>query len=173
MMDRRKTAVVWDLDSTLANTLHRQPMVEQIKAGKATWDDYSLAAEADEPIRGSVALLRMLQPIHQQIIISGRSEAAWSLTNDWLYRHSIPVDRLYLRQPGESIDDTDQLKVRKIRKLLGQGLSVVLYVEDWGPAAEAVWRELHIPVLGVNPFYPEPGGPVPHSERTQARAGHT
>ncbi len=42
--------VLWDLDSTLANTSHRQHMVPLIKAhteGGPTWEDYSLACTED------------------------------------------------------------------------------------------------------------------------------
>jgi hypothetical protein len=158
-MSRDSTAVVWDLDSTLASTEQRQPMIEKIEAGELTWDDYSMACEMDEPIAGSIALMRLLRPYHQQIVLSGRSVASQPLTNDWLFRHDVPVDRLLLRHPSEPLGD--EHKVEKIYRIIGSGIRVVLAVEDWKGTAERITREFGIPVLGVNPFY---GEQVPHSQ---------
>ena len=67
-----KRAVGWDLDSTLCSTMHRRHLVPEIKAGRATWDDYSDLCVNDEPIAGAVALARMLHAAgHPQYAISG------------------------------------------------------------------------------------------------------
>lgn len=153
MLPRDKTAVVWDKDSTLANTSQRLHIIPLIKEGKATWDDYSMACETDEPIPGSVRLLKLLHPYHRQIVISGASEASRSLVNDWFWRNGIPVDGLELRLPDEITVENAELKVRKVRKLQAAGIDVVLAVEDYQPAAELIYKETGVPVLGLNPFY--------------------
>jgi hypothetical protein len=152
--EHMRNVVCWDLDSTLADTVHRQHMVDAVRAGgegAPTWDDYSLQCMNDDPIDGSVALLRLLYPYYLQHIVSGRGEIAHDLTQVWLGRHSIPVDHVELRK-----GDTDNalFKIRYIRHLQATGYRVALFCEDHGPAGEEIEEATGVPVLGVNPFYP-------------------
>lgn len=150
-------AVAWDLDSTVCRTMHRRHLIPAIRAGEATWDDYSMLAADDEPIQGVVRLMRLLAYNHLNIAISGRSDGALDLTRDWAKRHQVPLDRYELRPAGDRTDN-GVFKVQRLRKLTDDGIVVVLFVEDWGPVATYVHAETGIPVLGVNPFDPEPAG---------------
>lgn len=157
-------AVLWDLDSTLANTAHRQPMVPLIKAKAGpTWEDYSMACVDDTPVDGTVALVRLLatstytdpdgnrQP-YRQYGVSGRSDAARQLTLDWFAKHGIPLDNVYLRPAGDHTPN-GKYKVGVIRRLRDKGVDVALFVEDWKETADYIYAKTGVPVLVVQGDY--------------------
>ena len=147
-------AVGWDLDSTLASTLHRRHLIPSIKAGQATWDDYSDLCAGDAPVPGAVMLARMLHAAgHPQYAISGRSERARGKTWGWFAEHSVPMDALLLRPEGDHTD-VKVFKVQQLRELQAQGARFCLFLEDWAPVGEYITEQTGIPVLGVNPFDP-------------------
>lgn len=153
-------AVLWDLDSTLANTAHRQPMVSLIRAhakGGPTWEDYSMASVDDTPVEGTVALVRLLDQMDpdgvlHQYGVSGRSECARDVTLDWFKRHGVPLDGLYLRPDGDHTPN-GKYKVGVINQLRDSGTDVVLFVEDWRETAEYIREKTSVPVLVVQGDY--------------------
>ena len=150
MPDSRPGAFLWDLDTTLADTQHRRPLLARVKASEATWEEYSLAAAGDTPREAAVVLMRRLPGPHY--VVSGRSEVARELTWAWFRRHDIPVVRLVLRPEGDYAPSAE-FKVKSIERLKQQ-VNPVLYFEDWAPAAQAVREQCGIPVLTINPEYP-------------------
>jgi len=153
-------AVLWDLDSTLANTAHRQPMIPAIRAKTGpTWEDYSMACVDDTPVDGTVALVRLLSGLGQesgnplyQYGVSGRSEAARQLTLDWFAEHGVPLDGVYLRPAGDRTPN-GRYKVGVIRQLRDSGVDVVLFVEDWKETADYIHGKTGVPVLVVQGDY--------------------
>ncbi len=147
-----RSVVCFDLDSTLASTVHRRYLVPEIKAGMATWHDYALLCVKDTPIAGTVALARILWPSNLICIVSGRSNVAEDLTRAWLAQNAVPFDRLIMRSDDAENGD---IKVNAVRQFQEEGLSVELFLEDWAPVAEHITDQTDVPVLGVNPFDPE------------------
>lgn len=150
-------AIIWDKDSTLADTRHRHHMIDAIRAGAPgapTWDDYSLACTDDAPIEGTRKLMQLLARDHLNIVVSGAADGAGYLISLWLQQHEFPVDQIILRADGDSTPN-EEFKTQVIRRLQEQGLLPVLAVEDYEPAARAIREELHLPVLGVTAFYPD------------------
>ena len=153
-------AVLWDLDSTLANTAHRQPMVPLIRAKAGpTWEDYSMACVDDTPVEGTVALVQLLSGLGQesenplyQYGVSGRSEAARQLTLDWFAKHGVPLDDVYLRPAGDHTPN-GRYKVHVIRMLRDKGIDVVRFVEDWKETADYIHSKTGVPVLVVQGDY--------------------
>jgi hypothetical protein len=158
-LKHRGRVITWDLDSTIAHTGHRQHMVAAIKDGHATWDDYSLACDADTPISGTVQLMRLLKNRYQLIIVTGRSEVARAKTEAWLRQHDVPCDQLIMRAQG-SHEPNGRFKVGAIRQLEKTGCTVLLHVEDWPEAADYIREHTGLMVLCVNPEY-EPS--LPHA----------
>ena len=152
-------AVGWDLDSTLADTMHRQPFIDKIRAGRGTWEDYSLMCADDEPVEGAIALMQLMRhhsPELEHVVISGRSRCATALTWDWLRTHDAAPDLLRLRPDGDNTPN-GEWKVSQIRALAEErGYEVVLFVEDHPGTARYIREHARIPVLGVNPFYEIP-----------------
>jgi hypothetical protein len=150
-----RQAVGWDLDSTLCRTVHRRHLIPAIRAGQATWDDYSDLSGDDEPIAGAVALARMLwRTGHPQYAISGRSARVRDRTLSWMMRHDVPMDHVILRPEGDCTDNK-LFKVQQLRELQAQGVEFCLFIEDWAPVAEFITEQTGISVLGVNPFDPD------------------
>lgn len=147
----------WDLDSTVANTLHRAPMVKRIRSGKevVTWDDYSMLCADDLPIEGSVALMREWRGpgALPHVAISGRSMCAEDLTWAWIRQHDVPLKAIMLRPDGDHTPN-GTWKARVIQSIHRQGGSVRLFFEDWDKAAEVITKETGVPVVGINAFYP-------------------
>jgi hypothetical protein len=146
--------VGWDLDSSLCRTAHRRHLIPEIRAKRATWDDYSMLCLEDEPIEGAVALMRLMtemDPYVQHVAISGRSARALPLTSQWAFRHGVPLSRFMLRPDGDHTPN-GKWKVKCLRQLEDEGLTVRLFVEDWDQAAKYIREETGIPVLGLNPF---------------------
>jgi hypothetical protein len=150
--------VVLDKDSTIADTRHRHWMLDEIKAGKLTWDDYSLAAAVDAPMPGTVQLMRLLEPSYRLVVITGASDTASGQVLDWFDKHQIRVDELRMRPSGNSTPN-GEFKVAEI-KALQRDYEVKLVIEDWIDAVTYITGHTGLPVLGVNPFY-EYGADVP------------
>lgn len=145
----------WDLDSTVCHTLHRHHMVDAIRAGQDSWDNYAMRCVDDTPIAGSVALMRELKGRH--IAISGRSGCAEELTYAWFRQHDVPVDAALLRIDGDHTPN-GLYKVRVLRALKAAGADVRLFFEDWDEAAGEIETATGIPVVGINAFYPAKTG---------------
>lgn len=146
--------VGWDLDSSLCSTMHRRHLIPKIRAGEATWDDYSMLCVDDPPIEGAVALMRLMKEMDHRVrhvAISGRSARAMRLTNAWADKHRVPLSRIMLRPDGDHTPN-GPWKVQCIRKLEAEGNQVRLFVEDWDETARYVREHTGIPVLGLNPF---------------------
>ncbi len=138
----------WDLDSTVCSTMNRRYLVEQIREGKATWDDYAMECSGDTPIVSSVALMRELKGSH--IAISGRSGKAEGLTYAWFVKYKVPIDAVLLRVEGDHSKNGDY-KVRVLQALQRSGADIRLFFEDWDEVAKKVFAETGIHVVCINP----------------------
>ena len=146
------TAVLFDLDSSLADTRHRWHLSPGADP-ESSWDRYCAARMGDAPIPGAVAAARLHYPHHQVNICSGSEASAEQVTRAWLDRHRVPFDALVLRtDPAARNAD---IKVRYIEFLRSVGIETVLFYEDQREVALEIYQRTRVPVLGVNPLYPE------------------
>lgn len=160
VLSRAYDVVAWDLDSTVFDTSHRQYLIDEVKAKRATWEDYSMLCTGDTPIPGSVELMRILAQVTRQVAISGRSECATDVTWDVVRKFAIPLDEIFLRPDGDNIPN-GLFKVGVVKRLETYGYKVRLFLEDWPPSAEFIRSTGGVPVMVVNPCYPEKtAGPV-------------
>jgi phosphoglycolate phosphatase-like HAD superfamily hydrolase len=158
-------AVIFDLDSTLADTRHRQwmiPLIKQRKDGRPvdnspTWETYSLACGQDTRIESTVRLAQFFageagEPV-SVVIVTGRSSAAREDTERWLLQNAVPYDRLIMRAEGDRTPNP-VFKVSVLDDLTDDGWEIILFVDDYPAVADAV-RHYHpeVPVLLVNPGY--------------------
>lgn len=139
----------WDLDSSVRSTAHRRHLLPAIRAGEATWEDYSMLCSDDVPIPGAVKLMRMLENHYLHFAISGTSDKSLELTQGWCALHDVPFDDYLLRPADEPMETW---KPRAITRVQKAGLEVELFVEDWEGTARLVAEQTGVPVLGVNPF---------------------
>jgi hypothetical protein len=143
-------AVVYDLDSTVANTRQRRQLCPSINPD-STWEAYALACAADEPMEASILVLRAFATLgHSCHAVSARPAVAAELTARWLVEQQVPHHSLRLRRPTDS-EDSGQFKLDTLVELTAQGFRPYLFLED----LPAVVRSLAVvvPVLAVNPLY--------------------
>lgn len=145
-------AVLFDKDSCYADTRHRQPMLPEIRAGRATWTDYYLAMEDDQPIAGTVRLLKLLDPAHLLLTVTGSGEEAFPLLKSWLVTHKVPMDGVVMRPAGDNSPNA-VFKVRAVMWLQSLGYDVQLLVEDWAEVAQEVTERTGVPGLVVKTEY--------------------
>jgi hypothetical protein len=151
------TAVVYDLDSTIAHTVHRHDLfpTEWSRTARDAWVKYCMACPGDTPIEGTVQRMRMDWQHHQVHICTGRMIEAEALTKEWLEKYTIPYDALKMREvtDTEAVLNSD-LKINYILWLRDQGVDVKLTYEDNPVISAHVAKKTGVPVLGINPFYP-------------------
>lgn len=155
-------AAVFDLDSSVANTQRRQHLspynqgvkgIEPYKHRHEDWIDYAMACSTDLPMMGSIMVMRMSKMLGwSNHVLSGRSEEARDLTEEWLRKHDAPFDTLRLHA-ADDIEHNGHYKVNHIKYLQSRGFEIQLVVEDWPAVARLIEQELNVPVLVVNPCY--------------------
>lgn len=131
VVDSRPVVCV-DLDSTLCDTRHRQPMVVGRDPATVDWVEYSMCCSGDAPVTGVCALVRILAARYRIVILSARDRAATRLTERWLADNGVPYDDLVL---GTSLDTGGSggmggFKVQQVKRMLAAGRDVSLFIDD-------------------------------------------
>jgi hypothetical protein len=146
-------AVCFDLDSTLRDSRqrhHSSPVQDPTK----TWNDYFQLGHLDTPMPGPIALMKILYPHYQVHIVSGSGEIARGQTLDWLRKNAgSGWDFVALRAEDDHTEN-GVYKAAYVQKLQKRGIEVVLFFEDWGPAARSIHVLTGVPPVVVNPLYP-------------------
>lgn len=140
--------VVWDLDSTIADTSprhHLSPFVDPSQ----TWHTYAKACLKDNPMHGSIILVQMSYQIHHVHILTGRRSSAELDTRLWLKQHNVPYDALRMRTDEDPDSNTDY----KIQYMKSLYTTPILFISDWLPECKAVEKYIGIPTVCINPGY--------------------
>ena len=86
--------VIVDIDGTLSDSRHREPLIET-----HGWDAFHAASPADAPIETVITLLR--HGSHSIWALTGRPEKYRAITNRWLVEHDVPIDLLLMRPDND------------------------------------------------------------------------
>ena len=145
--------IVFDLDGTLADITHR---LHFIKDGNHDWDGFFAACVDDAPIPEMVALFQVLERTNLMlqrspnvkaiygpdeislIIVSGRSDKVIDQTREWLVKHDIYTDDLYMREEGDHRPDY-QVKQEICDHLKETGHEILLAFDDHQQVVD-MWR---------------------------------
>lgn len=152
-MKQATTAVLFDKDSTLFNTYQRWHL-SPMRDPSSSWDAYSRACADDAPMPGTIRAAELHWPHHQVHICTGASTGAEQEARVQLVRYGVCFDYLKMKAPDDARPN-EEFKIAYVLELRESGTEVVLFYEDWGPAALAIYEKTGVPVVGVNPFYPE------------------
>jgi hypothetical protein len=132
--------VIFDLDSTLADTRHRREYLPVGAQRPSDWIGYHTHCLGDDPVYGPISLMRLLHPHHRIVILTARPDDAdiRGKTNTWLDAHKVPHDDLILLplQETRSSGDWKSSVLYDLRNR--EAANVVLFVDDWGPTGRAV-----------------------------------
>jgi phosphoglycolate phosphatase-like HAD superfamily hydrolase len=94
---------IFDLDGTLCDDSHRK---HYLKNKPRDWDSYGENLVHDVPIEPVYNVLQSLSEKFKIVLLTGRSDDYRQKTIDWLDRHKIQYDGLYMRQYQDYRDDT-------------------------------------------------------------------
>lgn len=139
-----------DIDSTLADTTHRQHLINTEHRDETDWTAYAKACAHDQPT-DVVTLVDLLGVDHDIVLVTSRPEAARPETVAWLDLHKIVYDDLVM---APDTTDPTGFKVEAIRKINSE-YPVALHLDDWWGVGQAVRDELGIPVVIVRVYPPE------------------
>ena len=103
--------IVFDLDDTLADTSHRQYILEQeFETSTEKWNAFFDACDSDVPVSEMITLLDTLATSgHRVEIWTGRSDRVIAKTKEWLSKHLKHPElcTLRMRQAGDFRSDID------------------------------------------------------------------
>lgn len=140
-----------DLDSTLADTTHRQFMLTAENHDDNDWHAYGKACVDDVPMTGTVEIMKAFRASgHGIFIVSGRRGSSRKETVEWLNRHGIEYDGLLLAE----LDWTDHLsyKVGRLQELQELDYEIVLHLDDYAPLRFAL-ATMGIPMAAITPYW--------------------
>lgn len=149
------TTVLWDLDSTLADTRHRREHIPPRDqwSNNLAWEKYSLACADDTVIPGARNLFQMLGRSYcRTIVLTGRLDVALEPTKKWLEENDLAYKKVHLlMRPTERSDlRPEEWKRGVVQGLLDEGHVIRLAVDDH-PATAVMFAGLGIPTLVVRP----------------------
>lgn len=152
MFDLSHSIVTVDLDSCMADTAHRQHMID--RENGTDWHAYSAACADDTPVTALVTLVQLLSQTGVEVhALSGRKASALPQTVLWFDKHEIPVEHFWLDEtdvgdyvPGRTHEDYKIKRLREIEEITKK--KVILHVDDWAKVA-VKFEANGIPVLCV------------------------
>lgn len=135
-----KVLVTFDLDSTLCDTGHRQPMIDRVNG--TDWHAYSAACVDDAPVMGVIKAAQMFALLPDVEIhgLSARMATAAEATAEWMRKHDVPLKKIWLDE-GTPRDYTAEYthamyKVERLRQVEKEsGMKVVLHFDDYAEVA--------------------------------------
>lgn len=149
---RVKHGVLIDIDGVLADNWHRIPHIHDNK-DDPDWDTFYSEASNDPPIKGWVALTRILfESSHTVILLTNRPEWTRRATMTWLRNHRIPYDMLLMRD-GAHYNDSKRQHVQELER---DGWTFAFAVDD-DPHHAEMYTELNIPFLYAHSGYYDSG----------------
>lgn len=130
---------VWDLDGTLTETDWRNHL-----AVARNWEEFHAGIPCDQPRPTEVALLKAwccgdAREHNRVAIITGRNEQYRAATEEWLSRHGIHFDALYMRGFCDRRPDTE-VKAEAYEQMLAEGKTNIVFVVEDRDCVVEMWR---------------------------------
>jgi 2-hydroxy-3-keto-5-methylthiopentenyl-1-phosphate phosphatase len=132
----KPSCVICDIDGTIAERGDRNPF---------NWDKVHL----DKPIIVIIELLRLLAPVYEIILVSGRSDDSLKLTVEWLKEHDVPYNSILMRKGNDN--RRDAVVKRELYETHIKPLYNVQFVLDDRNQVVDMWRSIGLVCLQVAP----------------------
>lgn len=145
--------IIFDIDGTLANITHRLHYIKSVETidttigkvimKKPNWEAFNNAMINDEPNKHIVELFHNMcaksgRPNHPSIFVTGRPESHRDETQDWLMKHRLIPNYLFMRPVKDYRSDVE-IKSEIIDKYIMN--APVLFIVDDRDAVVEMWRE--------------------------------
>lgn len=101
--------VIFDLDGTLADGRHRLHLLPTKDYDKTeSWTEFNLAAVDDLPFRDNIEMCNLFAfgDYYNVVILTGRSDVARDITEEWLDKHGVQYNELVMRSQADNRKDT-------------------------------------------------------------------
>jgi uncharacterized HAD superfamily protein len=143
-----KTAIICDIDGTLADATHRLHHIQG--EGKKDWDSFFKAMDEDGCHENIHALVSLLYQQHAVVFCSGRPEDYRGLTQAWLRQEGFKVGAefdmpLYMRPSGDFRPDYI-IKRDLLDQIRADGFDPWLVIEDRASVVK-MWRDAGLTCL--------------------------
>lgn len=135
----KTSAIIFDLDGTLADCSHRRHYVE---SKPKNWNAFYAGVKEDKP-NELVNWFWHICHEYKRLIITGRPERIRTETESWLSYHIYPYilkSDIYMRPDGDHCPD-DELKLRIYREQIEPNYDVKLALDDRDKVVK-MWRSL-------------------------------
>lgn len=129
-------AVIFDIDGTLADLTHR---LHHVKGHHKNYDKFFTEVKFDQPITDVCNLAKLLADHKSILLVSGRPEKTRIDTEEWMKKHEIEYDGLFMRPDGDFRPDYI-IKEQILDGLLADGFIIDFVVDD-RPSVVNMWRD--------------------------------
>jgi phosphoglycolate phosphatase-like HAD superfamily hydrolase len=116
---------VFDIDGTLSDCSHR---AHHVKYYPKNWASFNSEMVNDSLIESTSVILAALSFNYTIILVTGRPESYRGVTEEWLKKHGIEADALYMRD-DEDFRQDDEYK-SEIADLIEETYSIMGVFED-------------------------------------------
>ena len=127
--------VIFDIDGTLSNPEHR---LHYLTGANKDWDAFLSACGEDAPYSEMIRLCNVVARSFIIMLVTGRSEKFRKMTEDWLEKHKVRYDGLYMRPDGDFRPD-HVIKSEILDRLLAAGHEIDFVVDDRQSVVD-MWR---------------------------------
>lgn len=147
-----KPCILFDLDGTLADPYHRR---HYVRVKPKNWPAFFRAQVDDTVIEPIAHILRgcfySYRGLYSIVIFTARPDDYKKETLEWLQKHNLPYDAIYMREAKDNRDDSITKK-EMLDKLRQDGYIPVAVFDD-RPKVVRMWQRegiLCFPVADIN-----------------------
>lgn len=146
-MESKKPAIIVDLDGTLCDVDHR---VHHVSGPKKDWIKFNELLVHDRLNHWCFELIEAMSNRGYSIIfITGRGEDYRHLTEEWLKKHQVSYNHLFMRGVLDHREDAD-VKEDIFKFVVDKDYQVLFVVDDRKSVVER-WRKLELICLQCAP----------------------
>ncbi|WCN12962.1 polynucleotide kinase [Marinomonas mediterranea] len=146
----KKSAVIVDMDGTLAE-FDPEYVKEWVLGREKQWGPFFEHMKNAPVIENILKLVLILKQQGEHILIcSGRPESHKKESIDWMNKHGVPFDGVYLRPMDADNKPDEDVKKALLDKIHADGFEPWLVLDD-RDAVVAQWRALGLTCLQCAP----------------------
>lgn len=146
-VEPKEKAIIVDLDGTLCDVEHR---VHHVQGPNKNWKAFNSLLVHDDLNHWCFELIHAMSTRGYKVLfVTGRGEANRKPTEDWLKKHLVPYDDLFMRSVADFREDSD-VKEEIYREMIEQEYQVLFVVDDRKSVVDR-WRELNLVCLQCAP----------------------